>query len=133
YTVVNPFNHFFLSMDDLTLDNSLLHILTTETDENLHHLIEERLKHLPVDQQLDHLIDLFQSATDHQQIIHEAIIAAWAYLVEKNIWITRYPTLTALQLQLLESSRYSTCIVLGTSVSLVVCRLLSLCCLTLFC
>jgi hypothetical protein len=85
-------------MEDLNLDNSLLQILTTETDENLHHLIEEYLKHLSVDQQLDHLIDLFQSAADHQQIVHEAIIAAWAYLVEKNIWITRYPTLAALQL-----------------------------------
>lgn len=48
-------------------------------------------------QQLDHILSLFQTASDHSQLANEAIITAWSYLLEEKLWISRYPTLAALQ------------------------------------
>src|SRR5437868_13063557 len=76
---------------------TLLQVLVSEPRSNPHNLIRSILKPLPPEQQLDHILSLFQAASDHSQVINEAIIVAWCYLLEEELWISRYPTLAALQ------------------------------------
>jgi hypothetical protein len=78
-------------------DGSLLEILSTTPNSNPHIAIRQILTHLQPETQLNLLLELIDAASDHSQIINEAVVAAWKYLIDTNVWKHRYQSLMDLQ------------------------------------
>ena len=76
---------------------NLLTLVSHNSSQSPHTIIRQYLQPLPEIEQLDHLLNLFQSTHENLQHISETVVAAWAYVLEKQLWTTRYPSLESLQ------------------------------------
>ena len=78
-------------------DGSLLEILLTTPSSSLHYTLRQILTHLQPETQLNLLLEVIDAASDASQIINEAVIAVWVYLVDTKVWSHRYQTLADLR------------------------------------
>lgn len=78
-------------------DGSLLEILSTTPNSNPHNTIRQILTHLQPETQLNLLLEVIDATSDASEIINQAIVAAWKYLIDTDVWKHRYQSLMDLQ------------------------------------
>ena len=77
--------------------DSFLTFITQDPTKNPKIVIRQYLEQLPQNEQLDHLLTLFQTTNEQLHHVSEIVVVAWAYLLESKVWMARYPSLKSLQ------------------------------------